>query len=330
MANESTVKNIRAPEAVFDRLKALTDESFPSQGAALEALLNSWEMQTAKAAIPNRETDIADFDSHVQAIQRAFVHSLELAQNADNRARDAFRQKLETLEKEKAELRQKLETAEAEKRTAQHQQENARNAAIDANAHAETAERHAATLEKALEAEKANAAAQIADKQKLIDSLTAQVSDISDRARENAAAVAKAESLKKDLAAVKRELADAQTAAQVNEAKAIAEKALAVSAAREETSVQLIQLTGENASLKVELERTKAELERTKAQLAAALETQTAASRPTPATNPAPMNDQRTAPTPKTPRKKAAAKKANDAPNANPATMGDADNAAEN
>ena len=286
MATESTVKNIRAPEAVFDRLKTLADESFPSQGAALEALLNSWEIQAAKGAIPNRETDISDFDSHVQAIQRAFIHSLEIAQNADARARDAFRQKVETLDKEKAELRQKLEEAEAKARLAETKAEKANAAALDANARADAAERHAATLEKALDGEKANAAAQIVDKEKPAHSLTAQVAELSERARENAAAIGQAENLRAQLAAAKRQLEDAQTAAAIADAKALADKTLAVSAACDEAATRLLQLTDENAALRVELERAKAKI----TLLESPKEMQTA--------NATPMSDQQTPPAP--------------------------------
>lgn len=308
MTETTKVKPIRATDEVIKRFNALT-ENFSNQGAALEALINAWEIQNAKSAVPERESDIADFDSHMQSIQRAFVHSLELAQNADARAMDTYRRKLETLEAEKEELRRKLEQSETTARFMTGHRDNALKERDQEQARADAAEKRAATLEAALESEKAHAAAQIADKEKLANSLTAQVAEQSNRIRENAAAVAKAESLKKDLDTVKRQLADAQTAAQIAEAKALADKTLAVSAARQEANTRLLELTNENAALRVELEKLKAEV---------------AASRPTPAKNPALMNDQRTAPTPKTPRKKAAAKKADATPTSDAATMGDA------
>lgn len=317
MATESVVKNIRAPQTVFDKLKALTDEQFPNQGAALEALVNLWEVQAAKSAIPSRETDITDFDSHVQALQRAFIHSLEVAQNADARARDAFRQKLEALEAEKTDLRQRLETAEAEKRTAQHKKENATNSAIDANARADTAERHAATLEKALEAEKASTAAAVADKEKLIHSLTAQIADLSERGRQDAAAVADKEKLTEEAEKLKRELNAAQTAAEIAAAKALAAQAEAVAAVRAETSTQLLKLTEENAALRVELERAKARI----TLLESPHDTQKTA-------NAAPMSDQRTPPPPAkdtsnaAQRQKAAPKSRKNKPNAAEVTEG--------
>ena len=287
MATETTVKNIRAPQEIFDRLKALTDESFPNQGAALEALLNSWETQIAKAAIPSRETDIADFDSHLQAIQRAFVHSLEVAQNADARARDAFRKEVEALRAENLDLRQKLDEANAKAEQAKAEAKAALDSAAQIRTRAENAERHAATLEKTLEAEKASAAAQIADKEKLAHSLTAQVAEQSNRIRENAAAVGKAESLKAELEKTKRQLEDAQTAAAIADAKALADKTLAVSAARDEAATRLLQLTDENATLRVELERAKAKI----VLLESPKEMQAVA-------NAAPMNDEPTPPAP--------------------------------
>lgn len=288
MATETTVKNIRAPQEIFDRLKALTDESFPNQGAALEALLNSWETQMAKAAIPSRETDIADFDSHLQAIQRAFIHSLEVAQNADARARDAFRKEVESLRAEKLELRQKLEEANAKAQQAGTDAKAALESVAQIRTRAENAERHAATLEKTLEAEKASAAAQIADKEKLAHSLTAQVAEMSERARENSAAIGRAESLKAELEKAKRELDAAAAAAQIAAAKAEAEKALAVSAARDEYAAEVIRLMNENAALNLEIAKQKGQI--------AILEKAQAA-------DAALMNDQ---PTPQPPKKDAA------------------------
>lgn len=288
MASENTVvKNIRAPQAAFDRLKALTDESFPNQGAALEALLNSWEMQIAKAAIPSREADISDFDSHLQAIQRAFMHSLEVAENAENRARDAFRRQVETLEAEKAELRERMTRAEAEARAAASERESALTSAREANKRADAAERHAAALEKSLETEKANAAAQIEDKQRLIDSLTAQLTEAHKDAKAAEETAKEADSLKRRLAEAKQELTDAQTAATVAAAKATATQAEAVAAVQKETSAQLLKLMGDKGALQAEVERLKAKimlLESPKEARAAA--------------NAAPMNDEPTPPTP--------------------------------
>ena len=94
---EKTIKSIRANQAVFDRLSAVAKEGGLDQGAALEALLNAWDVQAAKGLVPERAADVADFDAHVQGIQSAFLRSLELAQNAEARARVAYQAQLDAM-----------------------------------------------------------------------------------------------------------------------------------------------------------------------------------------------------------------------------------------
>ena len=282
MAEETTVRNVRAPKEIFDRLAAMTkDNGFANQGAALEALLNTWQVQTSKDAIPAQRTAIEDFDSHLQAIERGYLHALDLAQGAEARALDSFRAKLEALEAEKAELRKRAQEAEEAARIAKSAQDTALTQAIDAKDRAEAAEKRAATLETALEAEKRAAANQIEDKQRLIDTLTTQLADAHEDAQTALATAAEAKNLKKQLADASRALTDAQTAATIAAAKATAAQAEAVAAIRQETAEQILNLTTQNATLQVELERAKAQI----TLLESPYKEQSA-------TNPAPMHDQ--------------------------------------
>lgn len=308
--NEKGVKSIRMKPETAERLAAMAQEEGLDQGSALESLLNAWDLQSAKAAIPNRATEIAEFDTHLQAIQRSYLHALDIAQDADSRARDSFRFRLETLEKEKDELRRKLAEAESAAQAAGKREERATASAIDCNARANTAERRADTLEKTLEEEKAraasakaDAAAIVADKQKLIDSLSAQLAEALEKAQA-------AERLQAELAKTKAELDAAAASAEIAAAKAKATQIEAVAAVQRETSAQLLRLTEENAALRVELERTKAETAETVNALEKQLEAMDAASA-------APMSGQTAPPAPTNAaarRRKPPAKKAAPAP----------------
>ena len=87
MAEETTVRSVRASKEVFDRLTELTKENFGNTNSALEALLNAWDIQSAKETMDEAKTAIADFDMHVQAIQRGYLHALDLIKGADARAK---------------------------------------------------------------------------------------------------------------------------------------------------------------------------------------------------------------------------------------------------
>lgn len=95
MENEKIIKSIRGPKEVFEKLGQIAKDQGVDQGAALDALINCWNIQQAKGEIPGRAADIADFDAAIQQVQRAFLRSLELAQGAESRARASYAQQIE-------------------------------------------------------------------------------------------------------------------------------------------------------------------------------------------------------------------------------------------
>lgn len=290
MADETTVRSVRASKEVFDRLTELTKESFGNTNSALEALLNAWDIQSAKETMGEAKTAIADFDMHVQAIQRGYLHALDLVKGADARALDTVRAQLQAKEEIIITQRQKLEEAE---RRAQEAEEAKAKAEEEAERHAQGAEaarRRAETAENTLARTEANAAQTATDKQGLIDSLTRQVAEERAKAEENAAALKELPRLKEEIRKAKEALKDAQTAAIVADAKATAAQAEAVAAIQKETSVQLLKLTGDKGELQAEVERLKAQI--------ATLETALALERERKTTNTTPMNDQQTPPNP--------------------------------
>lgn len=291
MGKDTKPKNIRATEEVHDRFAQLAEENFPNQGSALEAFMNAWEIQNAKNAVPERETDISDFDSHIQALQRAYIHSLDVAQSASARALDDFRRKLKTLETEKEELRNRLNLANNNTNYYKEQQENAEKTVKEAKASAEAATKHAATLETALD-----------DKQKLIDQLTGRIDQLTGRTKraEEIAEITKTKAEKletenrdarRTIRKLENDLQATQTAAEVAAAVAVAKQAEAISKAKEEAAAKILSLTEENGNLKTELEKVKAALAAQQAEAAAN------------ATKPAPMKPQRKKATTKQPQK---------------------------
>ena len=75
-------------------------------------------MQSAKAVLTDRQTDIADYDAHLQAIQSAFLHSLEINENAERRIRAEFQNLLSSKDEMIMMLQTQLEASRAESATA--------------------------------------------------------------------------------------------------------------------------------------------------------------------------------------------------------------------
>ena len=86
MNDEMKVRSFRISDSVAEKFKAFCSE-FDNQNVALDSLIATYEMQNAKSMLMDRKTEIAEFDTHIQAIQSAFLRSLELNKNAEQRVR---------------------------------------------------------------------------------------------------------------------------------------------------------------------------------------------------------------------------------------------------
>lgn len=116
----NSILTIRADDEIKARFKSLA-EGLGNQATALESLLNAYEMQTAKDILKDRQTDIEDFDTHLQAISRAFLHSLEVTVNTTERVRAEFQRQLDGKEQTISDLRERIRLAECSEQTAKEQ-----------------------------------------------------------------------------------------------------------------------------------------------------------------------------------------------------------------
>lgn len=167
-------RSIRAEETVLEQFKELS-EQFPNQSVALESLLNAYKMQTAKVRVVTRQTEIENFDSHLQALSSAFINSIELAENTEQRIRGEFQQQLESKDKTIMELQSKEETANVTSTELKKKLEE-----LESEAKAEIATKDETIkqlMDKLSNAEMATAKAEqsITDKQLIINSLNEQL-----------------------------------------------------------------------------------------------------------------------------------------------------------
>lgn len=118
MSESSKIKSFRVTEDVADKLKAICEE-VGNQNAALESMIAAYEVQSARAVLVERQTDISDYDSHIQALQRAFLRSVELSENAENRVRREFQRQLDEKDEMIAELQERVAVADRKVGTVQ-------------------------------------------------------------------------------------------------------------------------------------------------------------------------------------------------------------------
>ena len=117
MNDEVKVRSFRISDSVAEKFKAFCGE-FDSQNAALDSLITTYEMQNAKSVLVDRKTEIAEFDTHIQAIQSAFLRSLELNENAEQRVKTEFNSQLSS--KDETIMQLQAEKAKAMEQTEQY------------------------------------------------------------------------------------------------------------------------------------------------------------------------------------------------------------------
>lgn len=164
----SSVLTIRADDEIKARFKSLA-ETLGNQATALESLLNAYEMQTAKDVFKDRRTDIEDFDTHLQAISSAFLHSLEVTTNTTERVRVEFQRQLDGKDLTISELRERIRLAERSEQTTKEQVTAIECAMSTLN---EQTANQLESLNSELDSVKkslATATEQLADKQSLLD-----------------------------------------------------------------------------------------------------------------------------------------------------------------
>lgn len=106
---QASVRSFRITNDVMGRFKELQDEMNLTQDGALKMLVDAYEMEQAKNAIPDRETEISNFQMKANDLVEAFLHSLQLNQDAEARIRSEVALQLESKDKVIADLQKQLD-----------------------------------------------------------------------------------------------------------------------------------------------------------------------------------------------------------------------------
>lgn len=78
-------RSFRVSDEVMEKLKTVQTDLGLTQDGALRMLMDTYELETAKSAIPSRETEISNFQVKAEELISAFIHSLQLCQDAEAR-----------------------------------------------------------------------------------------------------------------------------------------------------------------------------------------------------------------------------------------------------
>ena len=96
---QSSVRSFRVTGDVMERFNSIKEELNLSQDGTLGLLVGAYEMEQAKKVLPSRETEIANFQMKARELVEAYLFSLQLNADAEDRVRADVALKIESLEK---------------------------------------------------------------------------------------------------------------------------------------------------------------------------------------------------------------------------------------
>lgn len=214
MADELKNRSFRISDETTEKFRQLCS-GFDNQNVALNALISAYEVQKAKAVLTDRQTDVSDYDAHLQALQTAFLHSLEVNENAESRIRQEFQRQLESKDNIISDLQERIKKAESDVETATNQ---AIIATDEANIRMEQAKNEVDSLQKELNSvhkqvselmtRLESAQSQVTDKQQIIDNLNQQLTIAKSMTEKAESAEIRAVKAETELNTVKSELSE--------------------------------------------------------------------------------------------------------------------------
>lgn len=142
MSEEMKARSFRMTDETAEKFREFCS-NFQNQNVALESLINAYEVQTATMVLTDRQTEITDYNAHIQALQSAFLNCLEVTENTEQRIRTEFKRQLTSKDEVILSLQTELDTA---KRDMKNEQERAVNAVTIADERIEQYQQNAESL----------------------------------------------------------------------------------------------------------------------------------------------------------------------------------------
>lgn len=219
--NDIKQTNFRVSSASANAFRAFCEEQGINQAQGFEHLLEIMALDKAKTAIQTREKEITNFEQHAKALISAYLHSLELNENAEARIKEQFETELKSqsqtiMEYQQQISEQKKQLVEAVKLTENFQEDLA---AIQESIETEIEKRHRAETDFAtLKEEKET---QLADKNNIITMLTSKLTTAEQKANEYDALKKHTEALQAKLSAAEQMVRDNAKDAEIAQERAV-------------------------------------------------------------------------------------------------------------
>ena len=227
--------NFRIDSDTADNFRRFCEEQGLNQAQGFDHIMQVVELNRAKVAAPGRTTEIESFEKSVKDIMSAYLNSLEINANAEDRIKEQFSSALNRKDKVIADLQEKVDNLQILKESADAAQADAQKALDDAKDHEKNA------LEQMDSAKKT-----AADQERINTMLTAQLADATEK-------LDGYDSLKESEAALKSEVSElkhkiSEDNEVLSHTKEMYEQRLAESQAEKDRALEELKKDSENAA----------------------------------------------------------------------------------
>ena len=106
--------NFRIDSETADAFRAFCKDNNMDQAQGFDHLMQVLEIDRAKTSIPERETEITEFERHIKSVLSAYLQSLEIAESTEERLLETFRQRLDSKDMQIIELQNLIEKKDIE------------------------------------------------------------------------------------------------------------------------------------------------------------------------------------------------------------------------
>lgn len=215
--------SFRLNSETTEKFREYCETNHLTAAQGFDYLIEILSLENAKNNIITRQTEIENFEQHAKFLISAYLHSLELNENAESRIKEQFKTQLETQTVTISEYQEQIQSYKENQMVAKQEIETLSISLQNTQSLLETSESEKESLVFSLKELKENTKKQIEDKDSIISMLTAKLTEAEHRASNYDALKASAEQLQASLTLAEQTIKDNQKDAQISLERAVRE-----------------------------------------------------------------------------------------------------------
>ena len=174
MAEKTRQVNFRLTEDAIENFRAFCEEQGVTAAQGFDHMMQVVELDRTKQGVPERQTEISDFEMHTKAILGAYIQSVQLCEGAELRAAESFKAQLASKDQCIAEYQDQLRQSKEQIARLL----GAERALEDAHAEIGSMQSELSAMADAQQIQLEQHTSQLRDKDNLIDILQKQLNDV--------------------------------------------------------------------------------------------------------------------------------------------------------